>query len=268
MEYILADCHVHTGYSTDAVGTVEEYVQSAIAKGLRRICFVTHVDLPKPRQAVDWFWKYNGRFYIPDDTLIKRYIADVQNAKRKFENEIEILSGFEFSYEPHAEENIREFIKTYKPEFTIGSIHAVDSLEITSSKQFMIVPRVMEIEDFLSRYYSIAILLARSRLFNVIGHIDGYTKYLSKIWGYEHLVKKSVPYVEWAMPNIAETGTAIEINTAGWRKGFPDPYVFVKTIKTARKHNVSTAYIGSDAHKPSNVGFAIDRAIMWLNKIK
>lgn len=262
-----SDCHIHTGYSTDAVGSVEEYVQFALARGLRKICFTTHVDLPKPRRAIDWFWRYNGRFYVPNQELIKHYIDDVNDVRRKYENDIEILVGFEFSYEPNAENEIREFIKTYKPEFSIGSIHSVDSLEITSSEQFMVVPRVMVAESFLARYYSIVVSLAQSELFDVIGHIDGYVKYLSSVWGYETLARKSVPYVEWAMSKVAETGVGLEVNTAGWRKGFPDPYIFVSTIKSAKKQGVPIVCCGSDAHKPDYVGFAVDRVALWIERI-
>ena len=43
----MIDYHIHTRLCNHAKGTMEEYIQSAVAKGLREICFLDHLTLTK-----------------------------------------------------------------------------------------------------------------------------------------------------------------------------------------------------------------------------
>ena len=41
----MIDYHVHTSLCNHASGTMEQYVQAAVAKGLNTICFLDHLTL-------------------------------------------------------------------------------------------------------------------------------------------------------------------------------------------------------------------------------
>src|SRR3972149_140557 len=40
----LSDMHCHCDFSIDALGTIEEYCDAALERGLAEICFTTHYD--------------------------------------------------------------------------------------------------------------------------------------------------------------------------------------------------------------------------------
>ncbi len=259
-----ADCHLHPDFSVDARGDVEEFVAEAKRRGLRRICFTTHVDLDPRREACDMFVRVGGFWRRLRREHIELYLQAVEAARRKHADEIEIVAGFEFSYEPHYEDRIRDFIEAFRPDFTIGSVHSIDSLEITSRKFVASVARVFAPHEFVKRYYDVVVSAARSGLFSVIGHIDGYKKYLARIWGLwlcEELEREHLPRVASA---LADAGAAFEVNTSGWRKGLAAPYPAAHIIRALVRAGTTIGAIGSDAHKPDLVGDGIERAMSYI----
>ena len=48
---IYADMHVHTTFSSDGKGSMDEMIQKALSLGLRHICFTEHNDFDYPRHA-------------------------------------------------------------------------------------------------------------------------------------------------------------------------------------------------------------------------
>ena len=258
------DCHIHPAYSIDASGSVERFVRAAIDKKLKKICFTTHIDLDPRRTSVDRFIRYENRLFVLDDEIVFHYIDDVKNARRKFGDEIEILYGFEFSYEPDYENLIERFIDKFKPEFSIGSVHSIESFEITSHKSIEIISRIFEPARFIEKYYEIVLSLARSRLFDVIGHIDGYKKYISRYWGLSKIENIEMEIFPQIASEIADTGIAFEINSSAFRKGFPAPYPSAEIIKTLLDAEVPLGSFGSDAHRPEDVGSQIEHAANYL----
>ena len=50
---IYADMHVHTTFSSDGKGSMDEMIQKALSLGLRHICFTEHNDFDYPRHERD-----------------------------------------------------------------------------------------------------------------------------------------------------------------------------------------------------------------------
>ncbi|MCD6594076.1 histidinol-phosphatase HisJ family protein [bacterium] len=261
------DCHTHPGYSIDAKGTIEQFILAAVERKLQKICFTTHIDLDPNRSAVDKFIRYNGRLYVLDSSIVHHYIDDIAGARKKFGDRIEIIYGFEFSYEPHYKNLIEQFIAEFEPEFAIGSVHSIDSFEITAHKSIDIVTRIFEPFRFVERYYDFVLSLARSGLFDVIGHIDGFKKYLSRYWGLSNLEQIEMEILPAIAHKIAETDTKFEINSSAFRKGFPAPYPSAKTIEILLDADVPLGSFGSDAHRPEDVGSLIQNAANYLKGI-
>ena len=66
------DLHIHTAYSEHAAGTMEETVQSAVAKGLTEIGFSDHFHYPEGYEAPA------PNCVIPSEAAFKAYTADVK----------------------------------------------------------------------------------------------------------------------------------------------------------------------------------------------
>ena len=72
------ECHIHTSY-TDGLHSVEEIVQQALNIGLELIVFTEHTEPWKACDA-DWFL---------------RYFNDIEECRREFSDNLQILCGIE-----------------------------------------------------------------------------------------------------------------------------------------------------------------------------
>ena len=51
-----------------------------------------------------------------------------------------------------------------------------------------------------------------------------------------------------------------EVNTSSWRRGMEQPMPEMALIKALRKEGIKTVTVGSDSHKPIDVGAGSERA--------
>jgi len=252
-----ADCHIHPDYSIDAKSPAEDYVRRAIELGLRKICFTTHIDLDPHRDAADFYMNIHGKWVKPDEIAVNTYLAEIDALKQRYSDKLEIIAGFEFSYEPHFAEKVRLFLEKFKPKFSIGSVHAVDKLEITSRYFTPAAVRSFSPQQFIRKYYDIVIEIARSDMFSVIGHIDGYKKYLPRWWGLSLCEDIEGEIIGGVAKKLADAGAAIEVNTSGWRKGLAAPYPSAAVINELVSAGVEIGSFGSDAHFVEDVGYRL-----------
>ena len=257
------DCHIHPDFSIDARGSVEAFVRRAIELGLSRICFTTHIDLDPNRLSADTYIRVGGKLRIASLEFAQIYRETVYEARRKFGDRIEIVYGFEFSYEPHFEDRVREFIRGAKPEFAIGSVHSVDGFEITSRRSVPAAARVFELRSFLRRYYEKILSLARSGLFDVVGHIDGYKKYLSRWWGLYAMERAEIEILEEIAPKLADAGAKFEINSSAYKRGLCAPYPSATVSRILVSRGVEIGSVGSDAHSPAALAKNVESAINY-----
>ena len=177
----LIDWHIHPYYSQDAEGSVEAFVLQALKVGLESIALTTHIDLNPARDVIDNWMRVNGKLVRISDDAVKHYIADVKDAQTKYLNEIEILLGFEFSYGRNFEDRIARFVEKYKPDVAIGSAHSLGNIGFTASKEVYFYKNTAP-SGFLAEYCQKIADLVRSGLFSIVGHLDGYRKYLGAQW--------------------------------------------------------------------------------------
>ncbi len=263
-ELATADCHIHPDFSIDAKSSAEEHIQRALELGLRKICFTTHIDLDPHRDAADSYMNIHGKWMKQNENAVNIYLAEIDALKEKYSDKLDIVAGFEFSYEPHFAGKVRQFIETFKPSFSIGSVHAVDKLEITSRYFVPAAVRSFSPQKFIREYYNIVIEIARSKMFSVIGHIDGFKKYLPRYWGLSLCENIEGEIIDDVAKKLANAGAIIEVNTSGWRKGLPAPYPFASLIKALVSAGVKIGSIGSDAHIANDLGYRLKDAAEYI----
>ena len=109
------DVHLHTLLSPDSAVPVDVYPALAIALGMPRIAITDHLDFD-PREP--------GATLAPH----QRRVEVVNELRRKFGDKLEILLGVEITYERAFEQDIRDHLKRYQYDLTIGSVHpGIDS---------------------------------------------------------------------------------------------------------------------------------------------
>jgi histidinol-phosphatase (PHP family) len=245
----LVDLHTHTWRCHHAKGTSEDIVKSAIQKGLKAIGINDHFPmryLPAPIPAGEYAMELSE---FPD------HIKEIKQLREKYKDKIDVLIGSEVDFYQPAIDTIKQSLEPYMDDFDYlyGSVHVVTNWTIDDDK-FLYKWDEQSIDIVHEGYYRVVEQMARTRMFDVVGHFDLGKKF------------KKIPSgnldarIGKTLDAIKAGGMALEINTAGLRKPigeiYPSPHildmVFNKKIKIT---------FGSDAHDPSEVRYAFDKAV-------
>jgi len=244
----LTDYHNHTYLCGHATGSIDEYIESALKKGIKEICFTDHAPLPQHLRENESMKEEESEFYI----------NEIEKRKILFKDRIEIKTGFEVEF-PLLPSFNQAYFTDPRIDCMIGSCHFLDSWPF-DHPDYTDEFEKRDIDQVYTSYFKIIETLAESRLFDIIGHFD-----LIKKFGHRPK-KKFNSVVEKIAKKISESDTAVEINTSGLLKPVKETYPSDEIIKIMFEHNVPVT-IGSDSHAPDKVGYMIDAAIVKLKKV-
>ena len=262
----MIDFHLHPSYSIDSRAGIEAMVAAAIEKRLAAICFTTHIDLNPDRECLDYYMRCDGVLMRYCAEGLNKYIREVGEAADKFSDDIEIFLGYELSYGQHFEDRIEEFLDTYPADFVIGAVHCLENISITASSEAAGYFRATDIKKAVEDYVSATIQLIESGLFRTVGHIDGIKKYGRVFYGTNldtELAKVFAPVFD----SMRERRVGFELNTSALRKGLSEIYPSGRLLEMAADSDVKINSTGSDAHRPEDVGFALDLAEKLISKM-
>jgi histidinol-phosphatase (PHP family) len=235
---------MHTSRCGHATGTVAEYVEAGTSAGLSVMCFSDHLPMPA---------EYPQHYTMRSDEL-DGYVRDVRSAAAAAaaSGGPEVLCGIEADWLPSGMDVVSEALRTHDFDMVLGSVHflgdwAFDDPDLIGRYD------TCDIDALWDRYFTEVAAAARSGLFDVIAHPD-----LVKKFGFFSCVDPTEWY-ERAAIALAESGCAVEVNTAGLRKPVGEVYPSLRMLQACRRRGVP-ATTGSDAHAPSEVGAGLETA--------
>jgi histidinol-phosphatase (PHP family) len=239
---------MHTPLCRHAVGEPVDYARQAAALGLDEIGFTDHSPMARD-DFDDWRMR---------DSQLDEYVAKVRAAQAMFPH-LTIRLGLEVDYLPGHEDWIRKLAARHPWDYFIGSVHYVsDSWDIDNPAKLSEWKR-RDAYEVWSAYFQRLEQAARSRLFEIIGHAD-----LPKKFGIRP-AQDCRPLYESFVAAAAESGCAIELNTAGLRKDCREIYPALELLRAARAKAVPITF-GSDAHAPGEVGLNFSEAVAWARQ--
>ncbi len=242
---VLTDGHVHTRLCHHASGEMEEYVQSAIDKGLRKIVFLEHLET-----GVD----YSQSTWLSDEDF-DYYFEEGARLRRKYQGAISIETGVELGYNPeHGAEILarvgerswdRVGISCHFLRFTGTTGH----LNLLSRKrENMDAARRIGCERILTAYFTALFDAVQLLPGNVLCHLDAALRYIPELT----LTADHWQQIDRLLAAVKAKGMALEINTSGIViRGEPFP---AKPILAMAIGYDIPLVAGSDAHRPADVG--------------
>jgi len=237
------DLHLHSKLCGHAEGELEDYVERAIEIGVRGVGFSFHLPVPIPVS-----YKVN----VTRDEL-DALVGQVERLRERYSGELPILLGGEADFIPGQERAVEELAASYPFDYLIGSVHFLDGWPFDHPAE---VARYddWDIAELYERYFAVVREAIRSRLFDVVGHVDLIKKFGHRPAGdWSHLV-------DAVCEEAAAHDTPIELNTAGFDKPVGEQYAAEPFLRRCAEAGLPLVF-GSDAHRPSEVGRHFARAV-------
>lgn len=168
--------------------------------------------------------------------------------------------GLEADYILGAEEKIEALLSARPFDYVVGSVHFIGDKSL-DTEEYTVWDGGSDPDEVWRRYFETLARAARSGLFDILAHPD-----LVKVWGRAGRTPSRDPkfFYEPAIEAIAESGIAVEVSTAGLRKGVGEIYPAPAFMEMCVEAGAVFA-LSSDAHEPAQVGFRYADALTFLD---
>ena len=226
------DLHNHTPRCNHAEGSLDEFIQSALERGIEIFGFADHAPM-------DFDEKYRMGF---DE--MQEYESEVRDAAKRHRGRIEILLGYEVDWLP---EHMDERVLGAKVDYLIGSVHFLSGWGF-DNPEFLDRWHEQDVDEVWQKYFGEIAAMAQSSLFDIVGHLD-----LIKLFGYRPS-RDIRQFAEGALDAIAASDMVLELNAAGWRKPVAEAYPSLDLLRMAHDRKIPITF-SSDAHRPDQVGY-------------
>lgn len=235
---MIVDLHNHTTLCNHASGEMEEYVQQAIKNGTKYFGFSDHAPM-------DFDPKYRMMF-----SQMREYEQNVKELKEKYKDDINILLAYEVDF---LEGHMDSKVLNAEVDYLIGSVHFIDKWGF-DNPEFIGNYKHKDIDKIWQEYFDKIEFLAKSRLFDIVGHLD-----LIKVFNF--LPKKDIRIIaKDALKAIKKADMVIELNMAGLRKPTGEIYPSATLMQSISELDIPITF-SSDAHEPNQVGLYKEQVI-------
>lgn len=241
------DYHTHHNRCGHAVGSIEDYIMRGMEIGLHQLGVSDHMPLFHVTPST----LYSG--LAMDREELPRYVEEVLRLKEKYRDDMVILLGIEADYVEGFEEEIVRLLADHPWDYVIGSVHFLGDWDLFDNRRTGRW-KEMNLLSVYEAYYRAVEKAAESRLFDIIGHMDGIKRF----------APGSAPAEEWelqlqALNAIDRCGTALELNTSGLRHNSAGIFPSMRILQECGKRSIPVT-VGSDAHHPRHVAAGFDEA--------
>jgi histidinol-phosphatase (PHP family) len=256
---LLTDYHVHlrpddadaTPDRYFTAGNAERYRETAEERGIAELGVAEHV------------YRFSAALDIWEHPFWRRYAHDDLDAYCGFvREETDLRLGLEADFVPGREDRMASLLDGRDWDFVVGSVHFLRDRSL-DTEDYSVWGTGESPERVWRRYFETVAESARSGLYDIIAHPD-----LVKVWG------SAAPrpdgdlrrYYEPAVEAFAESGVAVELSSAGWRKPVGEQYPARGFLEMLVDAGCPIA-LSSDAHVPDQLGYEYDRAAALLESV-
>ncbi|MEP7286005.1 MAG: histidinol-phosphatase HisJ family protein [Chloroflexota bacterium] len=238
------DYHMHSNNSCDCRATMAEMCRSAIQKHIPEIAFTEHFNRKREDMCYE---KY-------DPT---RYFRDIEACRAEFGPQgLTIKAGVEVGEMHLYREQVDAVLNAHPYDLVLGSLHWNNGESIFERSYF----QKRDHKSAAREYFAELTQMVDAGGFNIMSHMD-----VIKRMGYQVYNRFDITeYEEYVRPVLAaciRQQIAPEINTSALRMSVNQTHPTVEVIRWYREMGGELLSIGSDSHRPDQLGAGLDKAI-------
>ncbi len=223
--------HTHTYLCRHATGTVDEYVQQAIKRGLVALGFSDHASYPYPGS-------YRSRFRMSlEETQL--YVDMLLEAEKKYAGQIQIHIGYEAEYYPACFESFMAHLRKYAIDYLILGQHFTNN-------EYDGIPAgaIGNSQENLKKYVDQVIAGMETELYSYVAHPD-----IVSFTGPESIYEEEMGRM---IRRAASLDIPLEFNLLGFKESRRYPTdLFWKMV--AQEGSKVKTVLGCDAHRVEDV---------------
>jgi len=242
---ILYESHLHTPLCNHATGQPNEYATVAEQRGLRGIIVTCH-------NPTNDGWASWARMSIDQ---FDEYVTLVEKTRQTWAGRVDVRLGMESDYAPGMETWLEELHQKADFNYILGSVHpTLDDYKVRYLNG--------DIVAFQRTYFEHLAMAAETGLFDALAHPDLVKIVEPSSWDVERVMDTIRPTLD----RIAATGVAMELNTSGIHKPYPEMNPGREILQEMVQRNIPVV-LGADAHTPNRVGADYEKAMDILTDI-
>ncbi len=253
---IKTNYHTHTSFC-DGADQIESLIQEALKKDFKILGLSSHSMYP-----------FASTWHIPPNDY-ENYEKTAKDLAKKYENQIQILFGFEADFVPPFSWPDFKIYKRFSPDFLIGSVHYIFTPKGHLCVDYSAEKLKQKIDELFNgntkkltqEYFFQEREMIKNCDFTILGHADLIRKNNAKLnlfnendsW-YRNEIKATAKL-------LSKSNAIVEINTGGMaRKTIDCPYPSKEFLSLLCQYKVPVTF-SSDCHQKELLDFEMERAI-------
>lgn len=262
--------HSHSGQFCPghAKDSLEEIIQTAIARNLRVFCLTEHM----PRSTQDFYPEEveAGNTEAELELNEAAFFKEANRLREKYSNQIDILVGFESDWiRAESLDLIKRSLDRFPFEFFIGSVHHMHTIPIDYDRPMY--EQAREIaggtdERLFEDYFDSQLSMLKALHPPVVGHFDLIRlksddpnrsfKQWPGVW--DRIIRN--------LEFIVSYGGLVELNSAALRKGMQEPYPNGEICKEFLGRG-GRFCLSDDSHGVDQVGLNFGRVLAFAERV-
>ncbi len=238
----LADMHTHPDSSPDSKAPIVSMCEAALRLGLPALAVTDHVEMTS--FLADGYDKSSERSYRQTLEMRERYAG-----------RLEILTGVELGEPMFDRERSARLLRGHPYDFVLGSLHNLED----GVDYFHYDYASADIGAVLDIYFRAELELVEMGGFQSLAHLTYPMRYMPE-YKRPADTRRWQDVIDTLFRRMAEQGIALEINTSGLRQAIGQTSPDLPLIRRFRELGGENITIGSDAHRPEDVGAGLETA--------
>lgn len=251
LRHIPADIHNHSTLSPDGCDEPMRMAERACGLGIKHFALTDHIECEKLES-----WDYAGAIARSHDVFLE--------IQERFRGKMEVYYGAELGQAlfnlPAAEKILAE----HDYDFVLGSTHCTRTY-----------PRLDRVPDSdedryrcLDEYFDEELRLAEWGRFCSLSHLTFPLRFISgDVGGHEVDMSRCSAIIDKILEIIIRQGIALEVNSAGIRKGLHVPMPNAEYVKRYYDKGGRMVTVGSDAYRVADVAADVPQVYGMLRDI-